>query len=291
MTVEDILSKFTIDEIQEKFLSVADKIMYSLDDECYVPYFVNVIPAESLKKIVHCYPAEILEESSNEEELVETFINENIHDIFEGVYIQLGIKPEHIKFIYDVDNELFDKFDYDTVTNSLIESMKKFLNEKNNDIYEYLKKIRLIDARLDTEDIVNLNDTIGDSTTIKHLDFDTREAALVDIDGTVLIGGDGQSHAEVLQTYLDDISFKTSEELELSNKWSRPKLREIENLLNNQYCAFGHVLDNNIFIETYTLEDVSINDIISDIDAAGIDYDKIYEYENDEITRIAKVIK
>ena len=83
MTVEDILSKFTIDEIQEKFLSVADKIMYSLDDECYVPYFVNVIPAESLKKIVHCYPAEILEESSNEEELVETFINENIHDIFD----------------------------------------------------------------------------------------------------------------------------------------------------------------------------------------------------------------
>ena len=291
MTIEDILEKFTIDEIQEKFLSVANEIMYSLDDECYVPYFVNVIPAEYLKKIVHYYPAEILEESSSEEEIVETFINENIHDIFEKVYIQLGIKPENIKFIYDVNNELFDKFDYDTVINSLIESMKRFLNEKNNDIYEYLKKIRLIDARLDTEDIVNLNDTIGDSTTIKHLDFDTREAALIDIDGTVLIGGDGQSHAEVLQTYLDDISFETGEELELSNKWSRPKLREVENLLNNQYCAFGHILDNNIFIETYTLEDVSINEIISDINNAGIDYNKIYEYENNEITRIAKVIK
>ena len=291
MTIDNILEEFTIDEIQEKFLSVANEIMYSLNDECYVPYFVNTIPAEYLKKIVHCYPAEILEESSSEEEIIETFINEHIHDIFEEVYIQLGIKPENIKFIYDVNNELFDNFDYETVINSLIESMKKFLNEKNNDIYEYLKKIRLIDVRLDTEDIVNLNDTIGDSTTIKHLDFDTRDAALVDIDGTVLIGGDGQSHAEVLQTYLDNISFETGEELELSNKWGRPKLREIDNLLNNQYCAFGHILDNNIFIETYTLEDVSINEIISDIDAAGIDYEKIYEYENDEITRIAKVIK
>ena len=291
MTIDNILEEFTIDEIQEKFLSVANEIMYSLDDECYVPYFVNVIPAESLKKIVHYYPAEILEESSSEEDIIETFINENIHDIFEKVYIQLDINPKDIKFIYDVNNELFDKFDYDIVTNSLIESMKRFLNEKNNDIYEYLKKIRLIDARLDTEDIVNLNDTIGDSTTIKHLDFDTRDAALVDIDGTVLIGGDGQSHAEVLQEYLNNLPSENGEELELSNKWGRPKLREIENLLNNQYCAFGHILDNNIFIETYTLEDISINDIISDIDAAGIDYDKIYEYENNEITRIAKVIR
>ena len=67
-------------------------------------------------------------------------------------------------------------------------------------------------------------------------------------------------------------------------------MEEMDNF-SNKYYAFGHILDNNIFIETYTLDNTSIDTIISDLKSSGINYDKIYEYGNDEILRVAKVIK
>jgi hypothetical protein len=68
----------------------------------------------------------------------------------------------------------------------------------------------------------------------------------------------------------------------------RPKKDELNEKFNNEYCIFGHILDNNLFIEN---PDISIDKIISDIEMNGISYNKIYEYKNDNITRIAKVIK
>ena len=138
------------------------------------------------------------------------------------------------------------------------------------------------------KDVKELNDSIGDtSTLIGTLDISNRDYAFVDLDGNILIGDKDQFHEHILQNYLKTLN--TDKYLRCN--YGRPSGSQIEYVFNNEYCAFGHIIDNNIFIETYTLENISINDIISDINNAGIDYNKIYEYENDEITRVAKLIK
>ena len=138
------------------------------------------------------------------------------------------------------------------------------------------------------KDVKKLNDSIGDtSTLIGTLDIYNRDYAFIDLDGNILIGDKDQFHEHILQDYLKTLN--TDKHLRCD--YGRPSGGQIEYVFNNEYCAFGHIIDNNIFIETYTLENISINDIISDINNAGIDYDKIYKYKDDEITRVAKLIK
>jgi hypothetical protein len=61
-------------------------------------------------------------------------------------------------------------------------------------------------------------------------------------------------------------------------------------LYNAKYTAFGHIINDCIIIEEATLNDTSIEQVISDIKENDINYDKIYNLFGREVTRVAKIL-
>lgn len=281
MTVNDILNEFNKSDLEAEFERCVRVLMREQQNTFLVDYFINTLPKDVFINLRYSSPSEILKTSVNEYDGIINFIEKNKNKICNRLVYALDIK-------FDGTNEdLFNKVYSDKIINDLMDFVYDFLDYREFDIVELLINMNLIDSKIiETQKISDLDDSIGDVTILSdRLDYDTRDYAFVDIDGTVLISDKGNSHAQIIQKYLDE---QSGEKLE--DEWRRPLMKEMDNF-SNQYYAFGHILDDNIFIETYTLDGTSIDKIISDLESSGINYNKIYEYGSDEILRVAKVIK
>jgi hypothetical protein len=280
MTVEDILNEFNKSDLEAEFERCVRVLMREQQNIFLVDYFINTLPKNVFINLRDSSPSEILKTSVNEYDGIINFIEKNKNKICNRLVYALDIE-------FDGTNEdLFNEVYSDKILINLMDFVYDFLDYREFDIVELLIDMNLIDSKIiEPQKISDLDDSIGDVTILSdRLDYDTRDSAFVDIDGKILIGNKGNSHAQIIQDYLDEFGNK------LENEWERPFMDEMDNF-SDKYYAFGHILDNNIFIETYTLDNTSINTIISDIKNSEIDYDKIYEYARDEITRVAKVIK
>ncbi len=284
MTVEELLN-LDKTELEFKFECCVKVIMREKEDSFLINYFIKMLPKETFKNLRDRSPSGILKESVNKYDGIIKFIEDNKSEIC-----------NRLLYIFDVDfkekdenlfNTIFKAIYSNKIILDLIDFVYDFLDFRGMRIVELLIELDIIDCNLvEPEKISNLDDEIGDTTILTdRLDYDTRDYAFVDIDGTVLTGDEGNSHAQIIQKYLDEQSGEKLEE-----EWGRPLMKEMDNF-SNQYYAFGHILDDNIFIETYTLDGTSIDKIISDLKSSGINYNKIYEYDGDEILRVAKVIK
>ena len=294
---KQILDKFSKEKIEYALNQGFKVVMEDKDEDFYNEYFIEILPDEELENVKDDAPSEVLSNSSELEYFIERAFSDMFDEAFEEAYQILGLDLSDIKFIFDVNNEIYDELDQDAVIDEFTSDVYKFLDNKRADIIVELEEMGIIRPDvLDPSEIVDVDDEIGSTFELNStLDYDNRDAALVDIGGTVLIGENGQSHAQVIQdwfdTFAEEDDYEESFNPELKSKWHRPNTEEVENLTGAEYCAFGHVLDENIFLETYTFEGISTDDVIADIDKAGITYDKVYEYANNEISRVAKVIK
>jgi hypothetical protein len=276
------INDFTTNEFQREFCYVIKQIIRLNTDKFIKDYFIKNLSKEKLLQLKEKEPSEILDKDKAKI-IIESFINNHLEDIFKGVYERLDIDGT-------IDTSIFNKFDKEKIFDDCIEYLYDFLDYRELDVVSNLIDMGIIEERLiNLDKIPELDDEIGDMTLLTdNIDYDTRESALVDIDGTILIGEHGSSHAQVLQKYINEVS---NEEYQLEDEWYRPGDDEINKVLNPQYTAFGHVIDKDIIIEEHSLKDVTIGKVISDIDDSNISYDKIYEYIDNKITRVARLVK
>lgn len=281
MTVEDILNEFNKSDLEAEFERCVRVLMREQQNTFLVDYFINTLPKDVFLNLRDSSPSEILKMSVNKYDGIINFIEKNKNKICNRLVYALDIEFD------GMNEDLFNEVCSDKIINDLMDFVYDFLDYREFDIVESLIDMNLIDSKIiEPQKISDLDDSIGDVTILSdRLDYDTRDYAFVDIDGTVLISDEGNSHAQIIQKYLDEQSGEKLEE-----EWGRPLMKEMDNF-SNQYYAFGHILDDNIFIETYTLDGTSVDKIISDLESSGINYKKIYEYSGDEILRVAKVIK
>ena len=267
----------TIEKLQDAFCEEAIEYMYKMNEEFYIKYFIELIPKKFLKNLRYA-PDKKLKLSGKQNICIQNYLMDNFNIIMENTYKYLEIEPI---------NNISEKFNWTEIINELIPNVNIFLNMKEKDILQELKNRRIIREKIDIQDISKLDDELGEEQDLfGYLDFNNRDKALIDIDGKILIGDTNQTHAQVLQDYLNTINDDST----LNDGWSRPGNNEINKLFNNEYSAFGHILDNNIFIETFSCN-TSTDKILNDIKKSGIDYDKIYEYDCETIKRVARVIK
>ena len=296
---------------EEDFFKIYDKenitnlfknnILFLIENhnEWYKEYFIEYLYDDYLEELDDSYPSEMLENHSSAfydfKKAVEEYVEDYYNDIFSYIYQDLNIDENKIKFVYDLNDYLYNELDIDTIINDSMNSIIEYLDKHDSDITEELKDMGIINNEVTFYELYDLDDTIGDSyTTTERIDYDTRDAAFVDVGGTCLVGENGQTHAQVIQDWFNTFAEDEDDEEynpELQSKWHRPKDTEVESLTGAEYTVFGHILNDCIIIEDYNLNGVTMEDVISDIDKAGITYDKIYEYGGDEIQRVAKVVK
>lgn len=185
------------------------------------------------------------------------------------------------EFKDDVSNYIAENL-YDDIVDDVMDNITKFLDnkEKEHDTF-YYKNLSTID------NLYYLNDSIGEETEIEGgCDHYNRDAAFADIDHQILISNNGESHAQLINKYFNDIGF-----IELDDDWYRPDVEEIEKKSGAERVAFGHIIGDVWIIEDTTLMNMSVEDVINDIKASGNEYAKIYAFDRSDALRVAKLKK
>ena len=191
---------------------------------------------------------------------------------------------------------LADDFDEQELQSAVLSIYDQSLAKE---ISEYCKKYAAdkIEAKdeefyhldIDPFNIKIVKDSVGDTNQLTNrIDYDSRTAAFVDIDGHILVSDEGESHAQLVNKYLDSIGSK-----ELDDDWFRPDVEEIEEKsYGKRTVAFGHICQCDVWvIEEIACTNISVDEVVSDIKESGNEYSKIYSYYDDEITRLAKLVK
>ena len=158
--------------------------------------------------------------------------------------------------------------------------------EKEHNTLYYKNKV-VANKSAVADELCNMDDSIGEKTSItNYIDVDSRIAAFVDIDRQIFVSDHGQTHAQLINEYLKKYDKK------LNDDWYRPDIEEISEKNGAEKIAFGHIVNDNVWIiEYYTLTDISIEDVVSDIKASGKEYTKIYSYNFSNATRVAQLEK
>ena len=151
-------------------------------------------------------------------------------------------------------------------------------------------------ANVDTwSDLSELDDNIGDTTEVEsteNLDYDTRDAAFIYIAGDCIQGGHGETHAQILEKYLEDVGKgdRIPKDFEGDGDigGSRPSQARMERLTGTKDIAFGHIVDNMAFIEV--LESGANEDDVAKACVKQLGVDKAYFYDTNNylVQRLAK---
>ena len=283
--IEELFNSVSKEKFQKYFCESAYEEIKFLDEEFYNNYFIDILPSWELAIITVETPAEVFNESDQKEKVINSFLSDYLNVILYNVYEKLDLTVnENIE--NTLNKEVLTTLNINEIIDSLTISISEFLDSKTDKILKQLKEDGLITPEtIDIKDIPELENNVGDEYMLtEQLDYDNRDKALVDIDGNILIGKNGQTHAQVIQDYLDEIS----SDKKLEDDYYRPGDDKLDEILNHEYSAFGHIVDNNILIEETTLDNITIDNVIQDIKNNDVYYEKIYNYNNNNLTRVAR---
>ena len=278
MTVDEFFEEYSQSEVVNYICNLIEN---KLSDTSFrLSVLSNFIPKDtfySLKKNEDIYSDLI--NSSKLKDKINDLLDERLYNYVLSFFKEKSL-DEDVNLIFDIIDEL----DKDLLITIIIFTISNYLTYNKKDVLEYAEKMKILQRSIDIDKIDDIKDEVGESSKITNrVDFHNRDSAFVDIDGEVLISNEGQSHAQLIQEWLNTFNKK------LKNGWYRPKDDEIKELTNAKYTAFGHIINNCIIIEEATLNDTSIEQVISDIKENDINYDKIYNLFGREVTRVAKL--
>ena len=283
--IEELFNSVSKEEFQKYFCESAYEEIKFLNEEFYNNYFIDILPSWELAIITVETPAEVFNESDQKENVINSFLSDYLNVILYNVYEKLDLTVnENIENTFN--KEVLTALNINEIIDNLTISIGEFLDSKTDKILKQLKEDGLITPEtIDITDIPKLENNVGDEYMLtEQLDYDNRDKALVDIDGNILIGKNGQTHAQVIQDYLDEIS----SDKKLEDDYYRPSDDELNKILNPEYSAFGHIVDDNILIEETTLDNITIDNVVQDIKNNDVHYEKIYNYNGNNLTRVAR---
>lgn len=141
----------------------------------------------------------------------------------------------------------------------------------------------------DCTELKNLNDSVGDQHSLSDIiDFDNRDAAFIDLDGEILVSDNGMSHAQLVNKYLEE----HNEYKKLYDENARPTNSEMESNCYTDRFAFGHIINNVWIIDTHSISQMDVDEVIEDIKKSCNTYSKLYSLSdsNSMVKRLAKKV-
>ena len=260
LNIEDFLTK--ICESTASNTKAIDFYMMSIDT-----------PEERVEKLSNLTWFEIFEYICHE-------IDKIADKLFDRYSLKLDDDYEYCDFLRDLKNYIDDNLN-DTITTAVDKNLNEFLMKQTKDgNSDFALK------EMYAKEVGNNEDSIGETIKlIDHVDYDTRDAAFVDIDGDILISDKGATHAQLINKYIEDNNYFG----ELKDDWQRPSTEEALQKTWSDNIAFGHIVNSNVWIIDPSCTTMSIADVISDIKKSGNEYSKIYSMTDfDELERVAK---
>ena len=170
----------------------------------------------------------------------------------------------------DIDSDEID----DIVFNMLIEYKEDFVEKLYDDLLKFADE-HIDDPKINmyftSYQLKELDDKVGDRiTNYTDRDYDTRDKCFIDINGKIFISDEGETHATLVNKYLESIEKEIRK-----NDFYRPTNSEMEEFAGK--FGFGEVDEGIFFVEeSDSYGNMSAKEIVDDLLKAGIDYEKIY---------------
>nr|DAE79821.1 MAG TPA: hypothetical protein [Caudoviricetes sp.] len=230
-------------------------------------------------------------------------------DYLSDKYIEF--KDDFCKNVLDVDEQVFDDILNDVINSNKLElnfqnAKEEFLhnNEQsfafntNGDngtetsfVDDENKEIKEID---EAKDLLEFKDNVGDVIEFSDtfpIDYYNRDYPFIYVDGDIIVGEKKQSHSEMLVEYLEEIGKdkEIPEDMKTKQKKnSRPTTKRLQRLTSSENVAFGHVLNNVAFLETF---DGNVSpEKVADECEKQLDIKKVYQYNHKQhmVKRLAR---
>ena len=211
-------------------------------------------------------------------------------------------KPRYNSIDRDMVNKFCKKYIKQTVDSFLksnnidVKCTEQVYDEVGDDYSESYYGDRIVDKSKEelnpnakfSFDLINTDDNIGDVTDLRDvIDLGNRDGNFIIIGGQLIIGDDNATHSQLINEYIEKYLNKDIDE-EVEDYRVRD-LGEFKQLSNDEPIVFGHIINNMAFIETCS--GYAANDAVNILKNQG-NFKKIYyyDYDNDEVTRLAKKI-
>lgn len=190
-------------------------------------------------------------------------------------------------YIYDIDieddeaerihYEVFDTLELNAefYSNDLCLAMKEYAKENQNN--------PALNKRMTARELAELDDEIGDEfENFVTRDYDNRDAAFIDIDGEIFVSEEGETHAQLVNKYLESIDKE-----KLNNTFNRPRDSVMSEFAEK--FGFGMIQDGVWFIDDNVyFGNMNSDEIVEDIKKSKYKPKKIYISDDSYLTRAAR---
>lgn len=204
----------------------------------------------------------------------------------------------YLDYIYDnlianLQYDLGEKYGLNASENVVEQLVEEFLvkpfdskEERNfNKVKEqYMESnIDSYDDKVKFSDLSDIDDFIGDTQYLfddERIDYDSREAPVVYLNGELLVGEKNETHTQVIQEYID--SFDEDDDF---YRMDEEQLNE----MGFNDVVFAHLLDD-VVIADEIFGNVSVKKFSQQC-KSELGVDKVYFFDGTSVTRLAKYKK
>ena len=188
----------------------------------------------------------------------------------------------------------YDKgIDYEEIIDNVFDILNENVEIISEEIYDKLLKVAdehiddpLVNMYFTSYQLKELDDKVGDRiTNYTSRDYNERDKCFIDIDGQIFVSEGGQTHAQLVNSYLESIKKDTRKET-----FYRPDNEDMEELAKK--FGFGEIDEGIFFVEeSDSYGNMSAKEIVDDLLKSGVDYEKIYTVDEGILTRVANRLK
>jgi len=252
-------------------------------------YYIEEKIQEYIKENIGEITVNFIEEKYNNN--VNYFIKNAIAKDMEEVYKDIINKVANdywYDYIYDIDieddeveqlhYEVFDTLELNAefYSNDLCLAMKEYAKKNQNN--------PALNKKMTARELAELDDEVGDEfENFVRRDYDNRDAAFIDIDGEILVSEEGETHAQLVNKYLESIDKE-----KLDNTFNRPRDSVMSEFAEN--FGFGMIQDGVWFIDdNIYFGNMNSSEIVEDIKKSEYKPKKIYISDDGYLTRAAKL--
>lgn len=271
-SIQELKQKFSNDDLEEIVNNIKsvreDKIYSWLEINGFDPTDVEYQNIDCSDYVDECYLS----------------IYNDLMNVFEQTY--------NLEINDDVCEELSSEFLCEYPNNAYfmgaLKSAKIKYKQAYKDVFNSVEK----EFVNDFDDLHDYNDSVGVTTKIKdrtHIDYDNREGAFVYADGKFMLGGEGQTHSEIIMHYLQKHQDEYDVDVDTNgiNRLTDKKMEDI----GFENFAFGHIYYDMAFVDSI-VGNVDEGDLVSKCKSKA-KVIKVYflDRENDSVTRLSKYKK
>lgn len=203
-----------------------------------------------------------------------------LDDIYDNLIVNLQYKLEE-KYEFNVNDNVIEQLVEEFLVKPFDNKEEKIFNSVKEQYME--SNVCLDNDKVKFSDLSDIDDFIGDTQYLfddERIDYDSREAPVVYLNGELIVGEKNETHTQVIQEYID--SFDEDDDF---YRMDEEQLNE----MGFNDVVFAHLLGDVVIADEF-IGNVSAERFAQQC-KKELNVNKVYFFEGTTVTRLAKYKK